>query len=151
MRIYKYKKITDKYTTYTIVEPDYNIMDNESKRVVELCTINGDTYISVPDDLTLPEQPKQITLEPVIITSELKEQIEKASPHMQLIKKRIKNKIAEKYSIEDELKIIRNKINGTDVDKYTEYNSYVESCIADGKIKVDILVKKPIKEIKEVI
>jgi hypothetical protein len=145
-RIYSYRKFTDQYTTYTAVDKG-----EEDKRITELCTINGDTYISVPDDLTLPEQPKQIKLEPVVITEELKEQIEDQSPHIQLIKKRIRERIAKEYSIEDELKIIRNKINGIDVDKYTKYNSYVESCIADGEIKVDILVKKPIKEIKEVI
>lgn len=129
-KIYKYQKVTDKYTTYTAIGNGEG-----DKRITELCIINGDTYISVPDDLKLLEQPKQIKLEPVILTDELKEQIEEVSPHIQLIKERIRNKIAEKYSIKDELKMIRNKINGIDIEKYTEYNSYVESCIAEGKIK----------------
>ena len=127
--IKKYKKITDKYTTYSICE----------EGITELCTINGDTYISVPDDVILPKQAEQIKLVPVTLTAELKEQIEEASSHIQLIKKRIREKIAEKYSIEDELKIIRNKINGVDVDKYTEYNAYVEGCIAEGKVKKEEL------------
>jgi len=84
----------------------------------------------------LPEQPKQITLEPVSVTAELKEQIEEASPHIQLIEKRVCEEIAKKYSIEDELKIIRNKINGKELSKYTEYNSYVESCITEGKLNI---------------
>ena len=145
-KLYKYKKLTDEYTTYTAVDKG-----EEDKRLTELCTIGDDTYISVPDDLTLPEQPKEITLEPVIITSELKGQIEKASPHMQLIKKRIKDKIAEKYSIEDELKIIRNKINGMDVGKYAEYNSYVNSCIVEGNIRKEELVKVLVEPIEPII
>ena len=130
MKIIKYKKTTDKYTTYSVCE----------EGITELCTIDGDTYISIPDDVVLPKQPKQITLEPVIVTAELKEQIEEVSPHIQLIKKRIREKIAKKYSIEDELKIIRNKINGMEVDKYVEYNNYVESCLAEGNIKKEELV-----------
>ena len=99
--------------------------------------------------MELPEQPKQITLVPLTLTNELKEQIEEASPHIQLIKKRIREKIAKKYSIEDELKIIRNKINGIDVEKYTEYNSYIEACIAEGKVKKEelgIAEPEPIEE-----
>jgi len=146
-KIYSYRKITNQYTTYTAVDSN-----EEDKRITELCTINGDTYISVPDDLTLPEQPKEIELKPVTMTTELQEQIEELSPHIQLAKKRVREKIAKKYSIEDELKIIRNKINGMDVGKYAEYNSYVNSCIVEGNIKKEELVKvlvEPIVPIKE--
>ena len=94
-KIYKYQKVTDKYTTYTAVD------NGEDKRITELCTIDGDTYISIPDDVILPEQTEQITLEPVSVTAELKGFIEATSPHIQLIKKRVREKIADKYSIED--------------------------------------------------
>ena len=137
----KYKKITDKYTTYSVCE----------EGITELATIDGDTYISVPDDVILPKQAEQIKLVPVTLTAELKEQIEEASSHIQLIKKRIREKIAKKYSIEDELKIIRNKINGIDVEKYTEYNAYVESCIAEGKVKKEGLgIIEKVVEIKPI-
>ncbi len=144
-KIYKYRKVTSKYTTYTAIDNG-----EEDKKITELCTINGDTYISVPDDLVLPGQPKQISLTPVITTDELKGQIEKVSPHIQLIKKRVREKIMEKYSIEDELKIIRNKINGVDVEKYTEYNAYVESCVVEGKVKkAELITEKVVEPIKE--
>jgi len=148
-KIYKYQKVTNQYTTYIAIDNE-----EENKKITELCTINGDTYISVPDNVELPEQPKEIILEPVVLTDELKEHIEEASPHIQLIKKRIREKIAKKYSIEDELKIIRNKINGAEVDKYTEYNAYVEGCVAEGEIKkaglgITEKVVEPIK--KEII
>ena len=133
-KIYKYRKVTDKYTTYTAIDNE-----EEDKKITELCTINGDTYISVPDGLNLPKQPKEITLEPVIIDDILKEKIESTSPHLQLIKKRTIDKIREKYPIDDELKIIRNKINEKDIEKYTEYNNLVEECIAEGKVKKEKL------------
>ena len=140
-KIYKYQKITDQYTTYTA-------RDNgeEDKKITELCTIGDKTYISVPDDVKLPEQAEQIKLELVILTAELKEQIEMASPHIQLIKKRIREKIAGKYSIEDELKIIRNKINGVEVEKYIEYNSYIDGCILEGRVKKEELISEKQEE-----
>jgi hypothetical protein len=134
-KIYSYQKVTDKYTTYTAIDNG-----EEDKRITELCTIDGDTYISVPDDLVLLEQPKQITLKPVILTAILKEKIKKASLHVQLIRKRIRGKIREKYKLEDELKIIRNKINGKELTKYNEYNEYVEGCITKGDIEKDKLL-----------
>ena len=144
-KIYKYRKVTDQYTTYTAVDNG-----EEDKRITELCIIDNDTYISVPDDVILPEQPEKITLEPVTIDDKLKGQIEAASPHIQLIKKRVSDKIREKYSIEDELRIIRNKINAVDIEKYTEYNGYVEGCIEEGKVKKEELgiVKNVVEPIK---
>ena len=135
-RVYKYKKFTDKYTTYTAIDNG-----EEDKKITELCTINNETYISIPNDVVLPEQPKEITLEPVVITTELKGQIEKESPHIRLIEKRIIAKVREKYPIEAQLKIIRDKINGINIEKYAEYNSYVEDCVADGEIKKELLMK----------
>ena len=85
-QIYSYTKITDEYTTYTIIEPDYKEGD---KHITELCTIDGMTYVFVPDILVLPEQPTQITLSEVIPSEALYQAIEKVSPHAQLINRRI--------------------------------------------------------------
>ena len=136
-KIYKYRKVTDQYTTYTAIDNG-----EEDKRITELCTINDETYISIPNDVVLPEQPKEITLEPVVITTELKGQIEKESPHIRLIEKRIIAKVREKYPIEAQLKIIRDKINGINIDKYAEYNSYVDGCVTEGKTKKELLIKR---------
>ena len=46
--IYKYQKISDAYTTYLLAEPDYELLGLED-RITELCTIDGVTYVSVPD------------------------------------------------------------------------------------------------------
>lgn len=113
-KIYKYRKVTDTLTTYCLIEPDYNLIGN-STRVKELATYDGWTYISVPDGLILPEQPGQIEL------------IECESPQEALIDMQVVELIRRKYSINDELKILRLVANG-DLTKFEAYNSYVEEC-----------------------
>ena len=127
-KIYKYQKVTDEYTTYTLREPDYNLLETED-RITELCTIVGVTYASVPDSITLPEQPEQITVEEVELTDELKESIKSASPHVQLINDRVVSKIREVYSLNDEIKMIRLSPS----EESTAYNDYVEECRAWGR------------------
>ena len=63
------------------------------------------TYVSVPDDVALPEQPSQIAdsiVNPVTLTTELREAIKSTSLHCQLIHQRMEDKIREKYSLSDE-------------------------------------------------
>jgi hypothetical protein len=127
IKIYKYQKVQDQFTTHCLAEPDYNLSETE-KRITELCTIDGVTYISVPDGITLPEQPEQITVEEVALTDELKAAIRAASLHVQLIDERVVIKIREKYSVNDEIKLIRLGAS----DDYTAYNNYVEMCRAWG-------------------
>lgn len=55
-KLYKYQKVTDQYTTYTLLT-----IDNDEERAVELGTIDGITYVSVPENIILPSQPKQIS------------------------------------------------------------------------------------------
>jgi len=126
-KIYKYQKITDQFTTYCLVEPDYNLLETED-RITELCTIDGVTYVSVPDSITLPEQPEQITVEEVVLTDKLKEAIKAESPHVQLINERVVVRIREVYSLNDEIKMIRLSPS----EESTAYNEYVETCRAWG-------------------
>ena len=98
--IIKYQKHTDKYTTYTLVTP-------EDSGCTELATIDGTTYVHVPDGVTLPEQPEQITVEEVTLTPELREQIKAASPHVRLSYKRLQERIRSRYSLEDEQYLTR--------------------------------------------
>ena len=123
IKIYKYQKITDQFTTYCLVEPDYNLLEIED-RITELCTIDGITYVSVPDNINLPEQPEQITVEEVELTDELKAAIKAASPHVQLINERVVAKIRERYSVNDELKLLRIGLS----EESTDYNNYIEEC-----------------------
>jgi len=102
--IIKYKKIKEQFdtrhsTTHTLREPDYNDGD---PRCTELCTIGDDTYVHVPDAITLPDQPEQITVGSVILPDDLKAEIKALSPHVRLSYARLQDRIRTKYSIEDE-------------------------------------------------
>ena len=97
-KIYKYQKVTDEYTTYLLTEPDYNLLDEEDgndnqDRITELCTLDGyiETYVSVPDSITLPEQNDIIaeSLEEVVLTEELLNRIKNTSCHVALINDRL--------------------------------------------------------------
>lgn len=102
----RYRKASDQYTTYQLATPDRQEAD--APQVTELATLeDGYTYVAVPDGVTLPEQPTQITVEPVTLTPLLREQIKAASPHCELIAKRMQDKIRSNYSLEDEMYFAR--------------------------------------------
>ena len=90
-KIMSYKIERDKFTSYTLIHPDYEI--NDQDRITELCTIDDLTYISVPDGVVLPEQFEQVqrTLKEVVLSKELKDKIRQASVHYRLINERIKD------------------------------------------------------------
>lgn len=109
--IVAYRKATDAWTTYTLALPD-NQADpdgGEDLRCTELCTLDGVTYVAVPEGVTLPEQPAQIadTLQEVALTPELREQIKTASPHCAFIAERMQAQIRARYSAEDEMYFAR--------------------------------------------
>lgn len=98
---------------------------------VELCTISGVTYVSVPDDSELPiDQPAEIsdTIETVVMTDEIRELISEHSSHVWLIDQRVRELIAAKYSITDEIKQMRQSPSS----EFNEYNAHVEACRAWG-------------------
>ena len=99
----------------------------------ELATVDGITYVSLPDAVTLPpDQPPEILGSIAMIaelTPELKAKIKAASPHVRLINERVAAKIAERYSANDEIKLIRLSPSP----EYDEYNAYAEECRAWGK------------------
>lgn len=93
--IVSYQKQSDAYTTYQLLTGDGS---------TELCTIDGTTYISVPDG-DLPVQPTEIAasvVDPVVLTTEMREAIKAASTHCQLIHERMEAKIRARYSLSDE-------------------------------------------------
>lgn len=105
---------------------------------MELCTIDGVTYVSVPDDADLPiHQPDEIvdTVQPVVMNDDLRELIKSQSMHVQLIDERVKAKIAERYSITDEIKQLRSAPS----DEFDEYAEYAESCRAWGQEQKSML------------
>lgn len=71
----------------------------------ELGTLDGLTYVAVPDGVTLPEQlpPVAATLQQVTLTPEMRERLMSVSPHCALISERMVQKIRARYSIDDEM------------------------------------------------
>lgn len=126
-KIYKYHKIIDTYVTHTLTEPDYSLLETED-RITELCDINGETYVSVPDTITLPEQ-EHVTVDEVVVTDEVKAEIVSASPLFANINGRVVDKIRERYSVNDEIKMLR--IGPSE--ETSEYNDFAEECRAWGR------------------
>ena len=128
VKIYKYRKILDQFTTHCLAEPDYNLLETDD-RVTELCAIEGVTFVSVPDSIILPPQPEEITLEEVVLTEQLIADIRAASPHILLINDRVVAKIRERYNLNDEIKLLRIGLS----EESKAYNDYVEECRAWGR------------------
>ena len=97
--IYAYTKVSTPYTTIQMALP-YE-MDSENQ-CTELCTLGGVTYVSVPDSVTLPDQPAELTITEATITPELRDAIKAESPHCRLITERMEMRISSKYSLSDE-------------------------------------------------
>ena len=106
-KIYSYTKYIDKDTSKVIELP----VDADNNPVgTELATINGVTYVSIPDTDTLPtKQHSKIdaSIKPVVLTPELKAAIKAESPHAKLISARIIEKIRDQYTVDHELYLAR--------------------------------------------
>jgi hypothetical protein len=127
--IFSYRKHIDAITTRELRLPEG---ENHQKIGTELATINGVTYISLPDGATLPaEQPAEIaaSIADVMLTPELRAAISDASPHVRLIRQRVQDRIAERYSMADEIKLLRTQPSA----EFEVYNAYAEDCRAWGR------------------
>lgn len=125
-KLYRYQKITDEFTTYTLNLP----VDQDNQPIgTELCEIAGFTYVSIPDGFDLPDQPAQITAEPVTADASLIAEIKATSPHVQIINQRVAERIAERYSIQDEIKLLRTAPSA----EFEAYNAWAEDCRAVGR------------------
>ena len=104
--IISYQKYTDEWTTYTLVQPHQSPdSQNTTELCTELCTIDGVTYVAVPDGVTLPDQPSQIadSIKNVELTAELISTIKTNSSHCKFISDQVQHKIRQKYTMDDEL------------------------------------------------
>lgn len=99
--IYAYAKVETPYTTIQMSLPNSMGTDDEI-HCTELCTLEGLTYVSVPAAALLPDQPSELTIEPVTLTPELRDAIKAESPHCRLITERMEMRISSKYSLSDE-------------------------------------------------
>ncbi len=104
--IYSYTKVSTPYTTIQMALPDNQGLD-DALRCTELCTLDGVTYVAVPDEVVLPDQPAEISASVVTLTDALRDQIKAASVHVALIAERMVDKIRAKYTPEDEMYFAR--------------------------------------------
>ena len=100
----------------------------------ELCTIDGVTYVSLPDGATLPaEQPTEIQASiqtlPAPLPDGLRDEIKAASPHVRLINERVRAAISERYSLADEIKLLRTAPSP----EMQAYDAYAEECRSWGR------------------
>ncbi len=125
--IVSYQKRFDTLTTTAIALPE----DPDAPGVIgtELATVDGVTYVALPDGAVLPEQPADISVVTVDLTPELKAAISEASPHVQLIRERVSAMIAERYSVGDEIKLLRTAPSA----EFEAYNAYAEESRAWGR------------------
>jgi hypothetical protein len=98
----------------------------------ELATVDGVTYVSLPDGATLPaDQPSEIaaSIAAVTLTDALRDAIKAASPHVRLVNERVRTAIAERYSMADEIKMLRTAPSPECI----AYNAYAEDCRLWGR------------------
>lgn len=126
-KIVAYKKIITPQTTKQI----------NDEQVVELLTVDDTTYLSVPDDFDLTKVDKELDAKFVDIDEDMQKLLSQSS-HVQLINKRVKYKIAERYSITDEIELLRNAPSA----EFDEYHAYAEQCRQWGyeqKLKLGVI------------
>ena len=125
--IVSYQKFINSERTVEIVLPE----DAETHQRIgsELATIDGTTYVSLPDGAVLPAQPEEITVTPVELTPALKLAIKDACPFVRMICSMVAEKIAQRYSQSDEIKLLRTAPSA----EFEAYNDYAESCRAWGR------------------
>lgn len=127
--IIAYRKATDDWTTYTLALPDAG--QGDDLRCTELATIDGVTYVAIPDAIELPPQPEQIagSVERVDIDTTLRAALKAESLQCQFINQQVTAKIRERYSIDDEIKLLRTAPSA----EFELWNEYVEECRAWGR------------------
>ena len=119
-----YLKNVNPITTESLAAPEGS---------TELCTLpDGFTYVSIPAGAAIDSEQHQSVLDTLDypeMTEELIEQISMSSTHIQLINSRVRDKIAEQYSVYDEIKLMRTAPSR----EFDVYNEHVEACRLWGR------------------
>ena len=127
--IISYQKHIDALITRELRLPDG---ENHQRLGQEIATVDGTTYVSLPDGATLPaDQPAEIaaSIQTVTLTEPLREAIKAASPQVRVINALVAEKIAAQYSLADEIKLLRSAPSG----EFEQYNAHAEACRAWGR------------------
>jgi hypothetical protein len=125
MPYYKFQKVVANGTTYRFVHPN-----TEGEQLsTELATINGFTYVHVKEGAELPEQHPQTGVVEITPSVEEMEAIKESSHLVRNINNTVQDKIAERYSMADEIKLLRTHPSV----EFDAYNAYVEECRQWGR------------------
>lgn len=127
-----------RYTKIVVPGPDgYTLYAELPEGGMELCVLDGVTYVTIPDTADpLPEQHKEITLEPVIVDAGLRDRLLAESRACQLISQAIIDNIRARYPIDKELYFARIGIGSltglyqpgeSEMQELARYSAYVES------------------------
>ncbi len=150
-RIYKYQKITDKFTTYYLRD---NPLIRENY-LTELCTLSdGFTYVSASAEVvSLPRQLEMIDSSvaevDITVNKAIIDAIKVSSHHAALIKDRAAQKIRAVYSIEDEAELLQKGSPAEQVsyriliDESSNYIQNEEIKLGLTTIDVDVTLKDP--------
>lgn len=132
--IISYRKYTDALISRTLRLPEE--ATTHGPVGTELATLaDGLTYVSLPDGAVLPlDQPDEIeaSIQVVTLTPAQVLAIKAISPHVRLIKQRVRDKIAEQYSISDEIMLLRTAPSP----EAAAYNDHAESCRLWGRSEI---------------
>lgn len=121
--ILSYRKNITQHTT---------IMLNAPEGATELCTIDGVTYVSIPDGVAIDSDQHEYvlgTMDTPTLDDELYEKICSASPHVALIRERVRAMIEKEYSVYDEIKLLRTAPSA----EFEAYNEHAELCRQWGR------------------
>lgn len=124
-----YRKYIDALITRELRLPDG---ENHHRLGQEIATVDGTTYVSLPDGATLPaDQPAEIaaSIQTVTLSEPLREAIKAASPQVRVINALVGDMIAEQYSLADEIKLLRTAPSA----EFEQYNAHAEACRAWGR------------------
>ena len=125
--IYSYTKVVNEITTKQI---DTSGIEG----AVELCEIDGITYVSIPDAASVAKQDAAIDAKSATLDAKKIEEIRAASYVVKFIKQQVRDKIREKYELDDELKLLR--LRDINKDEWDKYNAHAESCRAWGEAEI---------------
>lgn len=119
------------YTKYTTAGPNgttLRFINTQDNAATELATVDGVSYVHVPESETMPDQPPEIDWRPVTPDQDLMKSIRAASPNNRVINAGVVAKIRSRYSLDEEIKLLRTQPSAD----FDAWNQYAEECRAWG-------------------
>lgn len=127
-----YRKAINALHTWELRLPESAPGQRQGQEIATLA--DGRTIVSLPDGATLPtDQPAQIAASiqtlPSPLPAELREEIRAVSPQVAYINQRVVQRIRERYSVDDEIKLLRIAPSP----ETAAWNDHVEDCRQWGR------------------